>query len=89
MDTENGQEVWRLEVGEDRPSIAEFDEGVLVLNRHPERNNSLIAISGEGKLLWYAEVPAGILSVHTESSSILLRSVRASQRILEIAEDSE
>lgn len=89
MNTENGHEVWRLEVGEDRPSIAEFEDGVLVLNRHPERNNSLIAISGDGKLLWYAEVPAGILSVHTESSTILLRSVRASQRILEIAEDSE
>lgn len=82
---EDGQPIWRLPVGDDRPSVAWGDGLVYILNRIPERLNPVWAIEPEtGKVRWVAETPAGTLHVHSDGDGLFLQSVRAVREVLAV-----
>lgn len=80
LDSTSGKALWRLEIGQDRPSLAASSKTLFVLHRRPESPNQLLALEPKtGKVLWTAEVPAGTLNVYTDNDQVILRSVRAAQ----------
>lgn len=82
IDTEDGRPLWAWEIGDDRPSVAMKDDVLYVLHRRPELPNALIAIDPRtGERSWRANLPTGVLEVRSADDALLVKSIRAIQRV--------
>ncbi len=80
LDTEDGHYLWRLEVGEDRPSLAATGKEILILHRVPDVPNHIIGVDPKtGAINWQSTVPVGTLKVVAEGDQVVFMGVRSTQ----------
>lgn len=82
LDREGGAPLWALRVGDDRPALAFHGGNIFSLIRREEQPNLLLKLDPKsGDIAWVAESPAGALELVSVEEELMLKSIRALQRV--------
>lgn len=83
VDADSGEVLWGATVGENAPSVAADEDGLYLLHHRAADPNLLYSIAPKtGQVHWVAQTPAGTLEVLTYEDALVLKSVRAVQKVV-------
>jgi outer membrane protein assembly factor BamB len=81
-DSETGELLWAATIGEDEPPVDARGGKLYMLVRRKVDSNVVFELDPRsGKVNWYALAPTGTLDLQTVEDDLILRSVRAVQRV--------
>lgn len=82
IDTQNGDLLWQLDVGQDRPQLASINQTLYVLWRREEQPNVLVALNArDGKAQWWANTPTGVTRLSAMRGQLLLGELGAASAV--------
>lgn len=83
VDTDAGQALWGVGVGDDEPPLVARGGRLYLLVRRDAEPNLLVELDPRsGKVQWAAETPLGTLKLRVVEDTLMLQSVRAVQQVL-------